>query len=77
MASIFLSPDDFERLRKSNSCPRESNNFDKLKYVFNVASKAVFLGSRYIGQGELKNNTLFVHQFPPITASHFSQTHLN
>ena len=77
MESIFLSPDEFERLRKSNSCPRESNNFDKLKYVFNVTSRGVFLGSRYIGQGVLNGTTLFVHQYTPINARNFLATPIN
>jgi len=59
--------------------PRVSNNIDNVKYVFNITSKAVFLGSRYIGQGELKGNTLFVTQYISINShpNNFSATPIN
>ncbi len=57
--------------------PRESSTFEKQKYVFNLTSKAVFLGSRYIGQGVLTDSTLFVTQYRPISADKFIITHLN
>lgn len=41
------------------------------KYVFNTISKAVFLGAKYIGQGELKGNILIVNVFHNIRLNHF------
>jgi hypothetical protein len=61
----------------SNNPPRESSTFEKQKYVFNLTSKAVFLGSRYVGQGVLTDSTLFVTQYRPISADKFIITHLN
>lgn len=61
----------------SNNPPRESSTFEKQKYVFNLTSKAVFLGSKYIGQGVLTDSTLFVTQYQPISADKFIITHLN
>lgn len=48
------------------------------KYLFNVSNNSVFFKGKYIGQGVLKENTLYVTQYQDVDIEHFSPNrHLN
>ena len=53
--------------------PHRSNQ----KYLFNQSSGCVFLGNKYIGQGQIAGTSLMVTQYKPISANKFIITHLN